>query len=149
MNVNDNGIQNNNQNIGVVPNNQNVGVMPNNQNVGVMPNNQNMNNSVQDAGLVSLMDASVTGATNTIDVQTGMQATSNVDNGNAVAEDRVNVAPSYVNDEKVQDNIANTKKNTVTINKELKTVIIIAIILFIFIMFLPTISDFIGRFTYQ
>ena len=64
MNVNDNGIQNNNQNIGVVPNNQNV---------GVMPNNQNMNNSVQDAGLVSLMDASVTGATNTIDVQTGMK----------------------------------------------------------------------------
>ena len=50
----------------------------------------------------------------------------------------------YANDARVIQNIEETKKKTVTISKELKTVIVLAIILFLVILFMPNISEFIN-----
>ena len=53
--------------------------------------------------------------------------------------------PDYVNDPQVRENMNPTKKNTVTISKELKTVIIIAIVLLVFIFVIPTIFELINK----
>ena len=58
---------------------------------------------------------------------------------------RMNVAPDYVNEAQVKENIENAKKNTVPVSKELKTVIIIAAILFIFILVMPFLFDLISN----
>ena len=61
-------------------------------------------------------------------------------------------APSYVNDAEVKNNIdviQGKKKVTVTITKELKTVIIIAAILFVFIIFMPYVFDLINKIKYR
>ena len=50
-------------------------------------------------------------------------------------------APEYVNDQKVVENINAPKKNTITITKELKTIIIISLILLVFIFIMPVIFD--------
>lgn len=52
--------------------------------------------------------------------------------------------PSYANDPQVKQNMAEHKKNTVPISKELKTVIVIALILLIFIIIIPIIFEFIN-----
>lgn len=52
--------------------------------------------------------------------------------------------PSYTNDPQVKQNMAEHKKNTVPISKELKTVIVIALILLIFIIIMPIIFEFIN-----
>lgn len=52
--------------------------------------------------------------------------------------------PSYANDPQVKQNMAEHKKNTVPISKELKTVIVIALILLIFIIIMPIIFEFIN-----
>lgn len=61
------------------------------------------------------------------------------------AYNRMNVAPDYVNEAQVKENIENAKKNTVPVSKELKTVIIIAAILFIFILVMPFLFDLISN----
>ena len=61
------------------------------------------------------------------------------------AYNRINVAPDYVNEAQVKENIENAKKNTVPVSKELKTVIIIAAILFIFILVMPFLFDLISN----
>lgn len=50
----------------------------------------------------------------------------------------------YSNDPKVIQNINETKKNTVPVSKELKTVIIIALFLLLFIIVMPMIFEFIN-----
>ncbi len=61
------------------------------------------------------------------------------------AYNRMNVAPDYVNDSKVKENMEAPKKNTVPISKELKTVFIIAAILLVFIIIMPIIFDYINN----
>ena len=58
---------------------------------------------------------------------------------------RINVAPDYVNDKQVKENMEAPKKNTVTVSKELKTVIVIAAILLIFIIVMPFLFDLISN----
>lgn len=58
---------------------------------------------------------------------------------------RLNVPPEYVNDVKVKENIEAPKKNTVPISKELKTVIVIALILLVFILIMPFLFDLISN----
>ena len=58
---------------------------------------------------------------------------------------RLNVPPEYVNDVKVKENIEAPKKNTVPISKELKTVIVIALILLVFILVMPFLFDLISN----
>ena len=61
------------------------------------------------------------------------------------AYNKMNVAPDYVNDKQIKDNIESHKKNTVPVSKELKTVIIIALILLVFIIIMPMIFDFLNN----
>ena len=58
-------------------------------------------------------------------------------------------APSYVNDPQIKENVKQGQKKTVTVSKELKTVIVIAIILLIFIIVLPMLFDIVGKISYQ
>ena len=54
-------------------------------------------------------------------------------------------APSYVNDPKVIENMNQNKKNTIPVTKELKTVVIIALILLVFIFAMPILFDLINN----
>lgn len=58
-------------------------------------------------------------------------------------------APIYVNDQKVVENMQGPKKNTITITKELKTIIIISLILLVFIFVMPNIFDLINNFRFR
>ncbi len=62
---------------------------------------------------------------------------------------RMNVAPEYVNDQQVKENIQAPKKNTVPISKELKTVFVIALILLAFIIVMPMLFDLLNNLRYQ
>ena len=53
--------------------------------------------------------------------------------------------PEYINDPQVRENMDPHKKNTVPITKELKTVIIIAIVLLVFIFIMPEVFDWISN----
>ncbi len=55
----------------------------------------------------------------------------------------------YANEERVIQNINENKKKTVTISKELRTVIILALILLLVILFMPNISEFINDFRFN
>lgn len=52
--------------------------------------------------------------------------------------------PDYTNNPVVKQNIEQYEKKTVPVSKELKTVIAIALILLIFIIFMPMIFDFLN-----
>ena len=52
--------------------------------------------------------------------------------------------PVYTNEPQVRENIENNKKNTIPVSKELKTVIIIALVLLIFIIFIPMVFEFVN-----
>ena len=54
-------------------------------------------------------------------------------------------APSYASDPKVAENINNHKKNTIPVTKELKTIIIISLLLLVFIIIMPIIFDLINN----
>ncbi len=54
-------------------------------------------------------------------------------------------APTYVNDPQVTENIQNQTKKTIPITKELKTVIFIALILLLFIIFMPAVFDLLNN----
>ena len=55
-------------------------------------------------------------------------------------------APDYVNSPEVKENINPTKKNTITITKELKTVIIIVGVMLAFvIIIMPLLFDLINK----
>ena len=54
-------------------------------------------------------------------------------------------APDYVNEPIVRENIERKKKNTITITKELKTVIIIALVLLVFIIIMPMFFDLLNN----
>lgn len=51
------------------------------------------------------------------------------------------IKPDYSTDPKVIENIEKTKKNTISITKELKTFFLIALVLFAFIIIMPYIFD--------
>ena len=55
----------------------------------------------------------------------------------------------YANEQRVIQNINGNKKKTVTISKELRTVIILALILLLVILFMPNISEFINDFRFN
>ena len=57
----------------------------------------------------------------------------------------MNVPPDYTTDSKVMANLHPEKKNTITIDKELKTFFLIAIVLLLFIFVLPNLLDVINK----
>ena len=58
-------------------------------------------------------------------------------------------SPQYENNQEKIDNQNNSKKNTITITKELKTIIIIALILLVFIFVMPNIFDLLNNFRFH
>ena len=88
-----------------------------------------------------------------INQETNSIPNQNVSNQNENALNNLNVqgnynnlqAPEYVNDQKVIENIQGQTKKTVPITKELKTVIVIALVLLAFIIFMPMIFDFLNN----
>ncbi len=106
----------------------NLGQVNNNHIPNQMPNNQNASEQVPNN--VALQPNNIT-------------SPSDVNNNNLINE--LNVDGSYNNIEKQDitstENNPKTKK-TVTINKELKTLMIIVAILLVFISFMPTVFDF-------
>ena len=106
----------------------NLGQVNNNPIPNQMPNNQNASEQVP----------------NNVDPQpNNITSPSDVNNNNLINE--LNVDGSYNNIEKQDitptENNPKTKK-TVTINKELKTLMIIVAILLVFIFFMPNVFDF-------
>ncbi len=106
----------------------NLGQLNNNPIPNQIPNNQNASEQV----------------TNNVAPQpNNITSPSDVNNNNLINE--LNVAGSYNNIEKQDitptENKPKTKK-TVTINKELKTLMIIVAILLVFISFMPIVFDF-------
>ena len=53
--------------------------------------------------------------------------------------------PDYVRDPEVQENIHPTKKDTVTITKEMKTVLIIVGVMLAFIIIMPFLFDLVSK----
>ena len=58
---------------------------------------------------------------------------------------RMEKIPDYVNSPEVQENIHPTKKNTVTITKEMKTVLIIVGVMLAFILIMPVLFDLLNK----
>ena len=58
-------------------------------------------------------------------------------------------APDYVKDKQVMENINSPKKNTITITKELKTIIVISLILLVFIIIMPAIFNLINNIRFR
>ncbi len=58
---------------------------------------------------------------------------------------QVNPTVDYMNDPQVQENLNRQKKKTVPISKELKTVFILVLVLFIFTFIIPILSDLINK----
>ena len=90
------------------------------ENSGSNVNNQDMNNE-QFPSQTHLDDLNVNGSYNNME------------------------APDYVNDQKVIENMRGNKKNTITVTKELKTIIIISLILLVFIFLMPIIFDLLNN----
>ena len=63
----------------------------------------------------------------------------------------MNVAPDYTSDPKVMENLHPDpeKKKTITINKEMKTFFVIALILFAFIMILPILMNLFDKIRFR
>ena len=57
----------------------------------------------------------------------------------------MNVKPDYVNDPKVLENMNEPKKNTIKVNKEMKTFILIALFLLVFIILMPVLFDLLNK----
>ena len=57
--------------------------------------------------------------------------------------------PDYTNDPKVIENIESRKKNTIPVTKEMKTFIIIILVMLVFIFIMPSIFDFIRNIKYR
>ena len=95
-----------------------------NHNSGIVNsnNNQFINQTAQSYNETSINDLNVDGTYN-----------------------RMNIAPEYVNDKQVKENMETPKKNTVPISKELKTVFVIALILLAFIIVMPALFDLISN----
>lgn len=132
--------------------NNNV-VNPINNAVGVqnnIPNNQPVQQPVLTPGTNNFFNPSnqINNAVN-LDNSVTSNASNNTSNINDLNVDgtynRINVAPDYVNDKQVKDNMEASKKNTVPVSKELKTVIVIAAILLIFIIVMPFLFDLISN----
>lgn len=105
-----------------------------NQNINQMPA-QNPNNS--DVNLINNQNNKFINFDNNQNEQS-------LDNLNVDGSYNQLETSKYSNDPKVIQNINETKKNTVPISKELKTVIIIALVLLLFIIVMPMIFEFIN-----
>ena len=57
----------------------------------------------------------------------------------------MNAAPDYISDPQVMANIHPEKKNTITITKEIKTFIVIALVLLVFILIMPYLFDLFNK----
>ncbi len=129
-------------NSNVIPQQNQQTQMLNQMNIGnndTQPVNQNNNNIVgfndnnQNGGQFFNQNNQVYNETSINDL--------NVDG----AYNRMNIAPEYVNEKQVRENMEVPKKNTVPISKELKTVFIIALILLAFIIVMPMLFDLISN----
>ena len=96
-----------------------------NNNINTLDQNSNINNTLDQNNLNnSLSDMNVDGAYN-----------------------NMNVAPDYVNDPKVMEVLHpdEKKKNTIKINNEMKTFILIALVLLVFIFLMPLLFDLFNK----
>ncbi len=135
---------NNNQNVN--PNlNNNVGNTPVNPMVPpVNPQpqlNQTMPNQVNVSNNTGFFNQGVPTQVNTPSINETTINDLKVDG----TYNNINVAPDYVNDQAIKEKMEEPKKNTVPVSKELKTVIIIAVVLLIFIIVMPFLFDVISN----
>lgn len=119
-------------------------------------NQQNNNINQNNQGFINTSNHQVE-TTNVVNPQQNTFINYNVEQNENVIND-LNVEGSYnqlsndtpyANDAKVIQNIEESKKKTVPISKELRTVIILALILLLAILFMPNISDFISGIMYN
>ena len=139
--------QNNAQNA-VLPDNlnpTNPTVQPNNPSVNNENNNRFINNNVMDTEIKDLPNMQPMNQQPQQNVQqqqeTAINSMNIKDNYNNLDK------PGYVNDTQIVENMNNfsKKKTTIPITKELKTVIVITVILLIFIIIMPMLFDLISN----
>ena len=147
-----------NNNMGQVNNNQVVSPQPVNnmmvQPTPVSPSTVNVpNNNQVEAAPTRVAEEPTQGISITPEQMQANDSANHLNDMNVNgAYNHMESAPSYVNDAEVKNNIdvmQGKKKVTVTITKELKTVIIIAAILFVFIIFMPYVFDLINKIKYR
>lgn len=139
-------IPNGNNNLSEIPN---ASIQPNSAVNNVMPNQVSQNTAP-----IIKNDNNAINALNIGDNNQN-QVTSEPQNYNETSITDLNVdgvynhmekAPDYVNSPEVRENINPTKKNTITITKELKTVIIIVGVMLAFvIIIMPLLFDLINK----
>ena len=119
---------NNNRFINVANNVGNNQFVPDEKNDIANPNANDSNPSADNYNETSLSDLNVDGTYNKLNQET-----------------------PYMQDPQIRENVNNiiNKKKTVTINKEMKSFIIIVIILFVFILVMPFIFDLISNIKYS
>ena len=88
-------------------------------------------------------------ATNTVLNDLNVDGSYNNMNTNQSTGPDFNNPPEYINEEQVRANIEGKQKNTVTITKELKLVIVLALVLLFFILFMPNIADAFNKLIYR
>ena len=139
--------QNNAQNA-VLPDNlnpTNPTVQPNNPSVNNENNNRFINNNVMDTEIKDLPNMQPMNQQPQQNVQQQQETSINSMN---IKDNYNNLdKPGYVNDTQIVENMNNfsKKKTTIPITKELKTVIVITVILLIFIIIMPMLFDLISN----
>ena len=160
------------QNNGTYINNPVNNVIPtvsanNNVTLGAVPNQQPTNNNVVlgNVSNVTYQDTIGTITPDQVDTSNNQYINPNVTTTNTAINDLnvdggynnmnadttgpdFNNPPEYINDEQVRANIEGKQKNTVTITKELKLVIVLALVLLFFILFMPNIADAFNKLIY-
>lgn len=125
-----------------IPNQNNI----NNNMQPLMPNQSNLNMQSNDQNLVNNSIGGINNQSNqyiNYDISNARNETS-INDLNVVSDYNQMGRPEYTNDPKVMENINQQKKNTIPVSKELKTVIIIALILLVFIIIIPMVFDFVN-----
>lgn len=136
----------------IIPNeNNNLSEM---QNISAQQNSV-VNNAIQNTAPIIQNDNNAINALNIGDNNNQTQVSLEPQNYNETSINDLNVdggynhmekAPDYVNSPEVKENINPTKKNTITITKELKTVIIIVGVMLAFvIIIMPLLFDLINK----
>ena len=145
-------------------NNQNMNIQQNTtpeptksfikKDIDPMSTNLNFNNQNSQMSLIEKMQQKINNNTPKTNVTEGV-------NNNQVKESNLNTnnqsnginnEPSYINDPQIKENVQahlSGKKNTITITAELKTFIILALVMLVFIFVMPTLFDIISNIKYR
>ena len=122
-------------------------VILNQQNNQMVDNNFNMNN--QTNGFVNSQNNVDNNDNSFISPENNYQETKLSDLNIDGTYNNMNRAPEYVNNQTVIENVEPKKKNTLKVSKELKTVLIITAVLFLFILIIPMLDDLLNNIRFQ